>query len=197
MKRTDLCGVSDARCYWFDFAAHVGPFGPFRTARWDKTMNSFEPDIIVAGFGGPRGDVQAAWRVLTLLSQRQKLGATLIRCDQHTQLVGQLDDCGTLIAIDASRGGSEVGSISRFQWPDPRIRQYHNHSVHGIRLCNTLQLAERLGQLPPTVEVFGIDIGGRELTDVVSPDVEQAVVEVERAVFAKICEAVDARAVVC
>jgi hydrogenase maturation protease len=160
-------------------------------------MNSFDSEIIVAGFGGPRGDDQAAWRVLTLLSQRQKLGARLIRCDQHTQLLDQLDDCRTLIAIDEYRAGSEVGSISRLEWPDPRIRQYHNHSVHGIRLCNTLQLAERLGRLPPTVEIYGIEIGGGQLNDEVTPDVDRAVGEVERAVFAKICEAVDARAVVC
>jgi hydrogenase maturation protease len=160
-------------------------------------MNSFESDIIVAGFGCPRGDEQAAWRVLELLSQRSKVGARLIRCDQHTQLIDQLAGSQTLIVIDAYRGGSEVGSISRFQWRDPRIRQYHNHSVHGIRLCNTLQLAERLGKLPPTVEVLGIEVGGGELTDEITPDVERAVVKVEKAVFAEICEATDARAVVC
>jgi hydrogenase maturation protease len=156
-----------------------------------------ESDVVVAGFGGPHGDDQAGWHVLTLLAQRPRLSARLVRCDEQSPLVDQLDGCSRLIVVDACRGGSRAGEITRLEWPDPRVRQYHNHSAHGVRLCNALQLAERLGKLPPLVEVLGVDTGSVHSGDELSSDVSRAVPELERTILDKISEAADARAIIC
>jgi hydrogenase maturation protease len=162
-----------------------------------NTISNKQSGVVVAGFGGPRGDDQAGWHVLALLAQRPHLAALLLKCDQQTSLVEELDGCCKLIVVDACRGGSHAGDITQLEWPDPRVRQYHNHSAHGVRLCNALQLAEQLGKLPPMVDVFGVDTGQIQTTDELSPDVRRAVPELERKILAKISEAVDAREIVC
>jgi hydrogenase maturation protease len=130
------------------------------------------------------------------LATRGDLPVRLIRFVSNSQLIDEVNGIQTLIIIDACRGGSQVGAISKFEWPDPRIRQYHNHSMHGIRLCNALNILERIGRLPPRVVVFGIDIGYGPCPDEMSPAVLGAVTELEETVFAEICGTVDERKVV-
>ena len=102
-----------------------------------------------------------------------------------------------MILVETCHGGEHLGSVTHFAWPDPRIRQYHNHSAHGVRLCNALQLADRLGKLPPVVDVYGIDTGAVHRIDDVSPEIKRAVVELVDVVLAETNEAADAREVVC
>ena len=151
-----------------------------------------ESEIVVAGFGSPHGDDQAGWQVVALLERRPDLPARFVTITEGTQLVEELDRCRRLIIVDACRSGGSLGTISRFQWPDPRIRQHHNHSTHGIGLCNSLQLAERLGRLPPSVEIFGIEIGKYQPVGQVSAEVLRAIVELEWIILAELCEFVHA-----
>jgi hypothetical protein len=58
-------------------------------------------------------------------------------------------------------------------------------------------LAERLGKLPPLVEVLGVDTGSVHSGDELSSDVNRAVPELERTILDKIREAADARAIIC
>ena len=115
-------------------------------------------DVVVAGFGSPHGDDQAGWKVIARLARQPELPARIVPIQEGTQLVDELEGCRKLIVIDACRSSGPVGTISRFRWPDPRIRQHHDHSTHEIGLCNALELAEQLGRIPPHVEVFGIEI---------------------------------------
>ena len=161
-------------------------------------MNSYQRhncETLVAGFGGSQGDVQAGGQVVALLARRPELPARLVTVSEGTHLIDELDKCKTLIVVEACRG-SLIGAISRLEWPDPRIRQYHNHSAHGVKLCNKLQLAERLDRMPPKVVVFGIEIGYGLPREAMSPAVMQAVKKLEEMIFAEICETVDERTVV-
>jgi hypothetical protein len=56
-------------------------------------------------------------------------------------------------------------------------------------LCNALQLAERLGRMPPDVEIFGIEIGSYRPLDEISADVAQSVAELVEIISAELCEA--------
>ena len=146
-------------------------------------------DTVVAGFGSPHGDDQAGWQVLVLLGRRPHPRTRFVKITEGTQLIGELDGCRRLIIVDACRGGAQIGATTHLKWPDPRIRQYHNHSTHGVGLCNTLHLAERLSRLPPSVEVFGIEIGNCWPLGEMSPAVVRAVVELEAVIGAEICDA--------
>ena len=154
--------------------------------------NKLRPDTVVAGFGSPHGDDQAGWQVVALLGQRSDLRARIVKITEGTQLIDELVGCRRLIVVDACRGGPQIGSITRLEWPDPRVRQYHNHSTHGVGLCNALELAERLGRIPPNVEVFGIEIGSYRPLDEISADVAQAASKLGEIISAELCETVHA-----
>jgi hydrogenase maturation protease len=151
--------------------------------------NDFGSNVTVAGFGSPHGDDQAGWQVVTLLQRRPELSAQIVKITESTQLIDKLTGCRKLILVDGCRGGPQIGAITRLEWPDPRIRQYHNHSTHGIGLCNALQLAERLGRMPPSVEIFGVEIGRYRPLDEISAEVVQAVAELAEIISAELCEA--------
>lgn len=158
-------------------------------------LDSLLPDSranVVAGFGSPHGDDQAGWKVIALLGRQTNLPSRLVKITEGTQLIDELEGCERLIVVDACRGGSRVGAITRLAWPDPRVRQYHNHSTHGIGLCNALELAERLGRMPPNVEIYGIDIGSYRPLDELSAEVAQAVSELRKIISANLCEKVHA-----
>jgi hydrogenase maturation protease len=155
----------------------------------ENKPNQFGSNVTVAGFGSPHGDDQAGWQVVASLQRRTDLPARLVKITEGTQLIDELGGCRRLIVVDACRGGPQIGAITRFEWPDPRIRQYHNHSTHGVGLCNALQLAERLGRMPPDVEIFGIEIGSYRPLDEISADVAQSVAELVEIISAELCEA--------
>ncbi|MEX0613443.1 MAG: hydrogenase maturation protease [Pirellulales bacterium] len=158
----------------------------------DGSSKDFRTDVIVAGFGSPHGDDQAGWQVVALLGRRPDLPARLVTITEGTQLVDEIERCDGLIIVDACRGGAQIGTVTRLEWPDPRVRQYHNHSTHGIGLCNALELAERLGRMPPNVDVFGIEIGSCRPLDEISAEVVQAVAELVEIISAELCETVHA-----
>lgn len=144
--------------------------------------------VVIAGFGSPHGDDQAGWETVARLARRPDLQARLVTITEGTRLLDELDACRWLIAVDACRGGGPVGSVTRLTWPDPRILQRHNHSTHGVGLCNALQLAERLGWLPPRVDILGIQIGDCRPMDEPSPEIVRAVSELERDIAAEVGE---------
>jgi len=153
-------------------------------------------EIVVAGFGSPHGDDQAGWRVVEMLERWSVLPARPVSITESTQLLDAMEGCRRLILVDGCRAGRPIGTITRLEWPDPRVRQFHNHSTHGVGLCNALQLAERLGRLPASVEIFGIEIGGHQPFEEMSPSVVQAVAELADTIFSELCETIHARAVV-
>src|SRR5262245_715762 len=115
-------------------------------------------DVVIAGFGSPHGDDRAGWEVTANLARHAELAARILTVREGSQLTDGLVGCRKLIVIDACRSASPLGTITRFRWPDPRIRHHHNSSTHGLGLCNALDLAARLGRVPADVEVFGIEI---------------------------------------
>jgi hydrogenase maturation protease len=147
-------------------------------------------DVVVAGFGSFHGDDQAGWQVVSLLRRRGDMSARLVEIFEGTQLLSELQGCRRLFVVDACRSGSQLGSITHLDWPDPRIRQYHNHSTHGVGLCNALELIERLGRMPLIVEVYGIEIGDYRPLDEISAEVASGVSELADIISAELCETV-------
>lgn len=145
-------------------------------------------DVVVAGFGSPHGDDRAGWQVADALAQHANHAARILSIREGTQLVGELEGCSKLIVIDGCRTSSRIGAITRFRWPDPRVRRRHNHSTHGIGLCNALDLAAQLGRLPPDVEVFGIEISGLNPVAEISCEVQRAVDDLAEIILAELHE---------
>ena len=140
---------------------------------------TWRPDwpTVVAGFGSPHGDDQAGWRVAAMLSRRADLPARVIAVHEPTQVLEALRGCQRLIVVDACQSGRLAGAITRLDWPDRQIAIAHRHSTHGVSVADVLKLAEKLGDLPPRVEIFGIEIADRSLGRDLTPDVVRAVNE--------------------
>lgn len=143
---------------------------------------------LVAGFGSPYGDDQAGWRVAALLLRRSNLPARVLAIHEPTQVLVALPGAERLIAVDACHSGGMAGTVTRLTWPDPRITVTHRHSTHGVGVADVLHLAEQFGDLPPRVDVFGIEVAdcspGHDLT----PDVVRAIAEVEMRIAKELLE---------
>jgi hydrogenase maturation protease len=120
------------------------------------------------------------------------LAARAIVVYEATQLVEELKACRKLIVVDACRTDGPVGTITRLRWPDPRIAMRHNHSTHGVGVCGALQLAERLRRMPPSVEIFGLEVGDCAPGPEMSSDVLEAMFELEALIFSELREVIHA-----
>lgn len=48
--------------------------------------------------------------------------------------------------------------VTRMSWPDPRVVASLSSTVHDLNLAQVLQLADRLGWLPPRVELWAVHV---------------------------------------
>lgn len=106
--------------------------------------------------GSPHGNDQVGWLVGHLLRDRGMELVHVIRSvDQLMTLLSS--DCRSII-VDACQSGAPVGTIFRFEWPDPRIAAARGLSSHAIDVPYALRMAEVLGKLPRKVILFAIEV---------------------------------------
>lgn len=129
------------------------------------------PLAAIAGFGSPHGDDQAGWLLIQRLKSYPELSSHVLLVTEPTQLLAALPVKERLIVVDACRSGNAPGTISKLYWPDPRIAVCRSCSSHGLGVAETLELARKFDQLPPCVEVIGIEVAdcrpGAEIGEVV------------------------------
>lgn len=150
------------------------------------------PEIVVAGFGSPHGDDRTGWELVARLARRPDVTVRLLSVREGTQLLHSLRGCDRLIVVDACRGSGAPGTISRFVWPDPRIRRHHDRSTHQIGLSSALELASQLGLLPAEVVVFGIEGQNHDTAGPITSDVLRSLDELEKIVLGEVKGAVHA-----
>jgi hydrogenase maturation protease len=115
--------------------------------------------IRIVCIGSPHGDDGVGWQLAARLAEYPELPAEVHSVAQPSLIWQYLPNCSQLILVDAVVAGQIPGTIVRWQWPEPRINMPHQLSTHGIGLGTILELAQQLGRLPPTVILFGLEIG--------------------------------------
>ena len=96
-------------------------------------------------------------------------------------LLHEMEGTDKLILIDAVSSQSEEGTIIRFTVPQDldKIGQLawstSGSSTHGLGLGAALTLANTLGDLPPYVVVYGIELGTVQHGFELSPKVAKAI----------------------
>jgi hydrogenase maturation protease len=143
-------------------------------------------EIVVAGFGSPHGDDRTGWELATRLARRPNVEARVLCVGEGTELLHGLSGCERLILVDACRGSGPPGTITRYVWPDPRIRRHHDRSTHQFGLTSALELAKQLGRLPAEVVVFGIEGQRDETVGPLTGEVSQVLDELEAIVLREI-----------
>lgn len=115
-------------------------------------------DVGVIGVGNPlRGDDSAGLDLIGRLAE-QAPNAPLYRSDGE---VSGLIDCfrrhGTVVIVDAARGGMPSGSVVRIDaLKDSLGLESVRSSTHALGLAEAVELARTLDTLPERLEVFAI-----------------------------------------
>ena len=122
--------------------------------------------IRVIGLGSPLGDDRVGLHLIHLLTGRLPETVDLVALDRPgSTLINWMQGVEHLVLVDALSSGATPGSLVRLtaeELADGNARL----SSHEQSLAETLRLAEALGALPATVEIFGIALGdcrGKEL----------------------------------
>ncbi len=89
------------------------------------------------------------------------------------RLIEHMRGAATVILVDAVRSGAAAGMLHRLEGRALNGALVHRTSTHGFGLEEALQLAERLGELPPHLLLMGIEVG------VAPPDPERLTALVE------------------
>lgn len=153
------------------------------------------PTVRVIGVGNSfRGDdgvgLHVARRVKALVGARvEVLEAEL----WGIEVLDTWQGCHAVILVDAARSGAPPGTLHRW---DASIhvpaQSPFLHSTHAINVLDALELARALGQLPPRVILYGVEVAhvarGMEL----SPPLLQAADSAARRIAREVEELVHA-----
>ena len=143
----------------------------------------------IIGIGSHIGDDQVGRLLAARLQLREWMDADVLVVESPLEILDVIGNCHQLVIIDACLTGAPVGTITRLEWPDPRIESHWGGSTHQLGVSETLQLGQQLGRLPERVSLFGIEIGNAEPALSVSRLLEDAMSEVERRICLELdCE---------
>jgi hydrogenase maturation protease len=139
----------------------------------------------VLALGSPHGDDQAGWRIVERLA-REAPDIEAVALKVPADLLERVQDCTTLIVVDACRSGAEPGTIFRAAWPGGWPDGWAGLSSHGLGVAETLALAGALGRLPQRVVLLGVEIQQCSPGVGLSQPVQAALPELYRRVLAEV-----------
>lgn len=136
--------------------------------------------VLVVGLGSPHGDDRVAWRAAEAL-QSGRPDWIVRKASSAIDLFDWMESVDRLIVIDACRGAGVSGAIMRWRWPAVPLVALRGTGSHDLGVAEVLQIATRLGTLPPQVDLIGIEIGpcdvGKGLSPVAETSAERLVAE--------------------
>lgn len=143
--------------------------------------------VLVIGCGNPlRGDDRAGIEFARRLTAAAPAHVRVARCEgEPIALLEMWEDVPRVLLIDAMKTGAPPGTIHRFDAAARPLPARAAHAAgHTLGLAAVIELARRLGRLPPRVTVFGIEGAGFALGDGLSPAVKGALPGLVRRVLA-------------
>lgn len=87
------------------------------------------------------------------------------------------------VVVDAVCSGAPAGTVHRVDARSVALPAAHASSTHGLGLAQAVELARRLGTLPPQLVVLGIEAASFAPGDALSPPVAAAL----PALVARVC----------
>jgi hydrogenase maturation protease len=142
--------------------------------------------VRVLGVGSPHGDDQVAWKVVEHFRRKPIPGVDAIAVREPVRVLDHLEGCQRLVIVDATQSEAEPGTIIRPVWPAPEMHERSSRSTHGFGVDAVLKLADRLGWLPPSVVLIGIEIAACHPGTEVSPQVNGALPKLYETVLAEV-----------
>jgi len=154
-----------------------------------------EASTIIVGVGSPNGDDRIGWIVCDRLTGKLKPGSdndiVVIKLKSPIELMNWLPEDRSartpkrLIICDACSGLSRVGKVAHWQWPSTVFGDLHWSGTHDFSVLRTLTLADTLGRLPESVDIWGIEkgdgpqsLGENQFCDAITHGIQQATSEI-------------------
>jgi hydrogenase maturation protease len=116
------------------------------------------PLLIGVGLEG-RCDDAAGVRTARLVRALLWPRARVIECaGGATALIEAWQGEPVVVVVDAMASGSPTGTVRRLDASrGPLMAEFFRGSSHGLGLAEAVELARALGQLPPSLVIFGIE----------------------------------------
>ena len=143
--------------------------------RSTKTRGMNSQTTLIVGIGSDHGDDRVGWRVARRLDQRNDRALSVRLARVPADLLDWLGGFDRLVVCDAFVGERPTPLIQHWRWPADVLSRAGWRNSHGLGLPDALDLAERLGQLPTHVDIWGIRIESAGPVDGVSAAAEMAI----------------------
>ena len=146
-----------------------------------ETTASVEDKVRVIGLGNRyRRDDGAGLAVLQELAGQDLPGVELrAESGEGAALMEAWQGAQQVILVDAVQAGGAPGTIYRLDpWEQPIPTEFFHYSTHAFSLAEAVELARVLGQLPPSLIIYGIQGADFGSGQGLSPPVAAAVPEV-------------------
>lgn len=140
----------------------------------------------VIGVGSPHGDDRIGWLVADEVRHRLGEHAVVCKVRSPLEILDWMNEVEWLGICDACRGDGPEGTWHCWNWPDNRILKQDFIGSHDFGLTAALDLAQRLRRLPPTVMIWGVEIGNCVPGDSVSISAKGAIPLVSDAIVREI-----------
>jgi hydrogenase maturation protease len=118
------------------------------------------PDVVVIGIGNAfRGDDAAGLEAVRAVAGRAPEGVLVLECHGGgMELLEAWRGRNTVVLVDAMHAGAAPGAIVRFSLPGRTIPlRALGTSTHAFGIGDAIEYARMMGELPPTLVVFGIE----------------------------------------
>lgn len=121
-----------------------------------------QPRTLFAGIGSQHGDDRIGWLVADALRERFPSDLEVRQASTPSHLLDWLGGIDRLVVCDACLAPTVADTtnrsrLHRWEWPELDATSLRSASSHAFGLPQVLQLAEKLGNLPTQVIVFGVE----------------------------------------
>ena len=138
----------------------------------------------IIGLGSPFGDDRIGWAVAAAVAPLCP-GAEIVLLDRPgAGLVHALAAADTVLLVDGIRSGARPGTLHRLALAE-LLGAAGAPSSHHFGVADALGLAAALGQLPASLAVAGIAIGGVVVDAGLSPALERRLPDLAAALAAE------------
>jgi len=163
-----------------------------------EAISRMNVPIRIFGIGSPFGDDRAGWEVAGALAHSfdPSLVSVTIHDRPGAKLIAMMHGAQCVVLVDAVKSGAAPGTLHRLEGQAIQRTVAKYTSTHGFGLAEALQLAERLGDIPPRIVFWGIEIETTSINEEVGSIVRDALPALIKAVADEV-DALQATKMVC
>lgn len=154
-----------------------------------ESRKAFPPHITVLGIGNELMSDEGIGVFAAKELQAMELPAGVEAVEGGTDgfgLINIITDTDYLIVIDSLKGGSEPGTIYKFDINEaPRCPDMFKTSIHQVGILEVLNLSELIGKTPETI-VFGVEPKTIGMGMAISPEIKRKIPRLLELVLAEV-----------